>query len=305
MANVKLMCGDKTALIQTRGAQIISFQDQSRKEMIWQGEPGIWEDHAPVLFPVCGTPTGKHVEIDGVSYPMGQHGFTVDAEFETAGRSEHHVDLILTANEATRRHYPFEFSLRVGYTLTPLGFCVDYSVENHSNRVMPFCIGGHPGFVLPMEDGADFSDYHLIFPEKESGRNLLVTGDALVNGEEVLPLLNGTTLPLCHDLFDKRDTLLFAGYRSRSVDLVHRTTGRGLRFSYPRMEVLAVWTMPEEHRDFICLEPWHGLPGLVNESGKFEEKPYVTMLQPGGTYKCGYQVELITCAEDSSLTRMT
>ncbi len=305
MTKIELKCGGCTATIQTQGAQIASFQDAAGRERIWQGEAGIWEDHAPVLFPVCGTPKGKHVEINGVSYPMGQHGFTVHAAFDIVQRGDDWVELILTADEETRRHYPFEFALHVVYTLNENGFCVDYLVENRSDRVMPFCIGGHPGFALPMEGNAEFSDYQLVFPCRETGRNLLVTENSLVDGEEVLPLLNGTTLPLRHELYDQRDTLLFADYHSRSVDLVHRTTGNGLRFSYTNMEVLAVWTMPEQHRDYICLEPWHGMPGLVNESGKFEEKPFVTMLEPGECYKCGYRVELKTCAEDSSLTWTT
>lgn len=50
-------------------------------------------------------------------------------------------------------------------------------------------------------------------------------------------------LPLRHELFDERDALIFPVLKSRSVSLVHKNTGKGLRMDFPRMEVLAVWTL--------------------------------------------------------------
>ena len=293
MSNIKLKYGNTTAEIRRKGAQMVSFKGNDGREVIWQADPTVWPNHAPVLFPVCGMPKDEQVIIDGVTYPMAKHGFTRNPDFEIARVGEDFVDLVLTPTDESRPQYPFDFAFHVVYTLRDNGFRVDFIVDNRSDKVMPFCVGGHPGFIVPMEEGATYTDYHLVFPCIEKGKNLLVPGGRVVDGEEIIPFENGTTLPLSHDLFDERDALVFAELNSRSVDLVHKVSGKGLRFRYPKMEVLAVWSMPKKNADYVCLEPWHGMPGQVNESGRFEDKPFVTMLEPGMSHQCGYDVELI------------
>lgn len=292
MTLIHLKCGNSTAVINQKGAQMISFKGNDGREVIWQADPAVWASHAPVLFPVCGKTKDEKVIIDGVTYPMAKHGFARNANFAIDKVGDDFVDLVLTPTEESKPQYPFEFAFHVVYTLRENGFRTDFIVENKSDRVMPFCVGGHPAFIVPMEDGAVFTDYQLVFPCKETGRSLLVPG-GLIDGEEIVPLKNGTTLALNHDWFDTRDTLIFDNANSHSVELVHKTSGKGLRISYPKMEVLAVWSMPNKNADYVCLEPWHGTPGIVNESGKFEEKPYATLLQPGMSHQCGYDVELI------------
>jgi galactose mutarotase-like enzyme len=292
MSYIQLKSGNTSAVIMQKGAQMVSFKGNDGREVIWQADPNVWASHAPVLFPVCGKTTGERVIIDGVTYPMTKHGFARNADFAIAKVGDDFVDLILTPTEESKPQYPFEFVFHVIYTLRENGFRTDFIVENKSDHVMPFCVGGHPAFIVPMEDGAVFTDYQIVFPCKESGRSLLVPG-GLIDGEEIVPLENGTTLALNHEWFDTRDTLIFDNANSRSVDLFHKVSGKGLRISYPKMEVLAVWSMPNKNADYVCLEPWHGTPGIVGESGKFEEKPYATLLKPGMSHQCGYDVELI------------
>ncbi|MDD6050521.1 MAG: aldose 1-epimerase family protein [Clostridiales bacterium] len=291
--DIKLKSSATTAEIRLKGAQMVSFKGNDGREVIWQADPAVWPNYAPVLFPVCGMPKDEKVIISGVTYPMAKHGFTRNPDFQVARVGDDFVDLVLTPTEESRPQYPFDFAFHVVYTLRENGFRTDFIVDNHSERVMPFCVGGHPGFIVPMEAGAAYTDYQLVFPEKESGRNLLVPGGRLVDGDEIIPFVDGKVLPLSHDLFDDRDALVFPDLNSRSVDLVHKDTGKGLRFRYPKMEVLAVWSMPKKNAPYVCLEPWHGMPGQVNESGKFEDKPFVTLLQPGQSHQCGYDVELI------------
>ncbi len=291
--NIKLKYGATTAEIRRKGAQMVSFKGNDGREVMWQADPEIWPNYAPVLFPVCGMPKDEKVIINGVTYPMAKHGFTRNPDFEVARVGDDFVELVLTPTEESRPQYPFDFAFHVVYTLRENGFRTDFIVENKSNKVMPFCVGGHPGFIVPMEAGASYTDYQLVFPEQEAGRNLLVPGGRLVDGEETIPFVDGKILPLSHDLFDDRDALVFPDLHSRSVDLVHKKSGKGLRFRYPKMEVLAVWSMPKKNGDYVCLEPWHGMPGQVSESGRFEDKPYVTLLAPGRSHQCGYDVELI------------
>ena len=65
--------------------------------------------------------------------------------------------LYVWENDETKRVYPFDFALSVTHRFVNNGFETRYTVENHSSRVMPFVIGGHPGFASPMNEGEVFS----------------------------------------------------------------------------------------------------------------------------------------------------
>lgn len=294
MAFITLTNQSCKAVVRTQGAQIISFQGSDEREVIWQADPSVWAQNAPVLFPVCGMPKDCAVTIGDTSYPMPKHGFSRPAEYEVCMQGDDFVDLALYSSDETRTMYPFDFVFHVRYTLLENGYTTAFVVENKSADVMPFCIGGHPGFNVPMEDGAAFSDYQLVFPEVEEGKNLLAPDGKLICGYEYMDCFHhSTTLPLSHALFDQRDALIFPELKSRSVDLLCRTSGKGLHFEFPKFEVLAVWTKPGAHAPYLCLEPWHGLPASENESGRFEDKPFVTLLKPGRSWQASFTVTLI------------
>ena len=294
MTYINLQYGKTKAVIQTQGAQIASFRGADGQERIWQADPAVWAQHAPVLFPVCGSVRDGRILIDGEAYPMTKHGFTREPDFEVFQAGEDYVDLVMTATDQTRNMYPFDFAFHVTYRLFENGYTTTFLIENRSDRVMPRCVGGHPGYIVPMEAGAKYTDYQIIFEQKENGINSLAPGGYLIDGEEQLKdLQDGRILPLNHALFDERDALVFAGLNSRSVDLVHRESGRGLRFEFPKMEVLAIWSMPKKNADYVCLEPWHGMPGRAQDSDNFEDKPYVTMLEPGKVYTTWFTMKLI------------
>ena len=294
MAEISLRYGHTTATVRTKGAQLTSFKAADGREVIWQADPSVWPQYTPVLFPICGAVRNDRIVIAGQEYPMTKHGFTRNPEFAISHVGDDFVDLVLTPTEESKPMYPFDFAFHVTYRLFDNGYTTTFLVENRSDRVMPLCVGGHPGFICPMEPGAAFEDYRLVFARAESGENTLAPGGYLVDGAERLDeLQDGRVLPLSHALFDARDALIFAGLNSRSVDLVHRVSGRGLRFDFPKMEVLAVWTMPNANADYICLEPWHGMPGRVQDSDNFEDKPYVTLLDPGKVYTAWFTTTLI------------
>ena len=294
MEYLQISNGKCTASVWLKGAQLASFKAADGREVMWQADPAVWPNHAPVLFPVCGSTRDNKISIDGVDYPLPKHGFTRSPIFEVAAQSEGQVDVVLKANEETKKMYPFDFEFHVIYTLNDAGYTTTFRVVNCSDKVMPFCVGGHPGFIVPMHEGESFTDYQLVFPQVEDGRNSLAPNGYLIDGSEYLDCFHDTdTLPLDHALFDARDALLFTELKSRSVKLVNKKTGKGLRFDYPDMEVLAVWTKPGANADYLCLEPWHGMPSEVGDSGRFEDKPFVTMLQPGCAWTGSFTMTLI------------
>ena len=54
--------------------------------------------------------------------------------------------------------------------------------------------------------------------------------------------------------------------------------------------MVAFWTKPGA--PYLCLEPWQGCAAYDNESGKFEDKPFCTVLEPGKEKSLTYAFHL-------------
>ena len=79
--------------------------------------------------------------------------------------------------------------------------------------------------------------------------------------------------------------------RSGGVSLLHRETGRGVQLDFHEFPMVAFWTKPEA--PFLCLEPWQGCAAWDNESGKFEDKPFCTTLEPGREKALTYAFHIV------------
>ena len=75
--------------ISDHGAELCSIYDkETDREAVWIGDPAFWNRHAPVLFPFVGKVNGGFYIHKGIKYPMGQHGFARDKEFECIENTE-------------------------------------------------------------------------------------------------------------------------------------------------------------------------------------------------------------------------
>ncbi|MDD4808354.1 MAG: aldose 1-epimerase family protein, partial [Oscillospiraceae bacterium] len=70
-------------------------------------------------------------------------------------------------------------------------------------------------------------------------------------------------------------------------------TGKGLEFDFHNFDALGVWSAPNKNAPYVCLDPWCGLPAYHDETGNFEDKPYVKILEPGTSFKVGYSMTVI------------
>lgn len=294
MSEYQLQYGGARAVTRSLGGELISFVAANGKEYMWDGNPAGWTGRAPVLFPVIGATRDGRVTIDGVSREIQKHGLVRKREFRLAKHGEDFVEYVVESDEEMKRQYPFDFTLHVAHSITGTGFKTVFLAENRSDRKMPVCLGGHPAFVCPMNEGERFEDYELRFECREHVETLNMSDKGLITGKAFLPEFTDTdTLKLDRRYFDQRDTLIFDGLKSRSVKLVNAKTGKGIQFSFRKSECLAIWTAPGKNADYVCLEPWCGLPAFQDESGNFEDKPHVRILEPGMSFRMGYAMEVI------------
>lgn len=273
----ELKKGSLRAAAQTKGGELVSFRDGSGREYIWEGDPAFWSGRNPILFPIVGSLKDGKVEIGGRSYEMGRHGFARGMEFTPIEQGEDFITLELRESPETLERYPFPFSLKVTHRLLEDGFSTAFAVENTGAAPMPFCVGAHTAIRIP--EGERFEDYELLFDEKEEADSHLLSPQGIILHDGRRPMLDGSgRLSLDYQVFAQMDTVIFSLLRSGNVSLVHRETGRGVRLDFHEFPMVAFWTKPGA--PFLCLEPWQGCAAWDNESGRFEDKPFCTVLQP-------------------------
>ena len=244
--DIKIQNDSASAVCQTFGAELLSYQTKDGKEYMWQKDPAYWAKTSPVLFPYIG-PVLSPVQIHGKAYDMPRHGFVKDAEFEIAAQGEDFVTLKTESNPKTLAVYPYEFTFTVTFRLNGAALDVIYGVVNRSGEELPFLVGGHPAFFCPMEQGEKFTEYLLHFEDNDK--------------EDVA---------LNYPLFDN-DAILFEDFKVRTVKLIHQETKRGIQFDFPDYPSIAFWTPIGKEAPFLCLEPWC--------SGTLDQAPNTNLLE--------------------------
>lgn len=213
---------------------------------------------------------------------MGIHGFAAGSEFAPADRSEDALTLRLCSSEATKKMYPFDFSLQVTYLMEGSCVLIGYAVQNLSGETMPFGIGGHPGFRVPLDEGERFEDYSIEFLDNCRPDRVGFTPSVFLSGhDEPYPLTEGRFIPLRHDLFD--DDAVILKNMARRVRL-SAGGSRAVTVSGPDMAYLGIWHRPKTDAPYVCIEPWSSLPARQDVVEELSCKSDLVQLAAGKTY---------------------
>ncbi len=267
MAFIEIKSDELVVKINTLGAELTSVFD-GEEEYIWQGDPEIWEDHAPVLFPITCNMLKPTYTLRGMEYPMNPHGFARASEFFVEEISDGAVTFLLKSSEETKKSYPFDFIFRVRYTLTGRKLDAEYEVTNLSGEEMYYSTGAHEGHTLRGE----VENYSIIFDEKETVSRYEIKEDGLM-GEIPVPFLDGEReFTLSEDYFTIDGIILF-DHKSRGLVLRDNRTGKERRVEFCGFDTLLMWRMP--NAEYLCIEPWVGAP----------EKPWCNTDELSGKFR--------------------
>lgn len=91
------------------------------------------------------------------------HGFAYTSEFSVVSQCENSATLELTANETTKKYFPYNFVLDIDFAIEENILTQRLRVKNKDSIPMYFSIGAHPGFYLPLDIGESGDDYILHF----------------------------------------------------------------------------------------------------------------------------------------------
>lgn len=287
---ISLSSGDLSASISVRGAELQSITDRAGNQLQWDGDPAVWSGRAPILFPFIGLLNGGEYRLDGKTYAMPKHGFARHATFAVVDHHAAGATFRLTASDATRAIYPFDFQLDIIFSLVGPSLTLAAAITNHGAEAMPASFGFHPAFRWPLPFGASRADHRLVFGCTEPApiRRIDQTG-LLIAGPEPTPVV-GDTLPLHDELF-VNDALIFDRLTSRAVTY-GASDGPQLHIAFADFPTLGVWTKPGA--DFLCIEPWHGYSDPVGFTGDVRDKPGVFEVAPGATRTMAMHIAVIT-----------
>ena len=202
--------------INSKGAELVSVKFAG-KEFIWNGNPVFWSKHSPVLFPIVGSLKNNSYTYQNKEYSLSRHGFARDLEFDLIEILNNGMVFSLRANENTVANYPFEFELRIKYTLIEKKISIEYLVFNYSDEKMPFSIGAHPAFSLPK----GFENYSLEFSEDEILNYHLLENGLIADKTDQLITYN-KVLDLKYKIFEN-DALVFKTLKSKSIIILENS----------------------------------------------------------------------------------
>ncbi len=270
--------------VDTHGAEAVSVVNKhSGAEMLWCGDPAVWGRHAPILFPYTGKLTGGKMIAKGMEYAGGQHGFARDVEHQLISQSEDTLVLELQADSQTLPKWPYAFVLRSTFRIEETTVHHTLTVENPVEEQLRFGIGYHPAFAVPFDDKHDTEDYEFRFEELESPLCVSALPNGLLNGQSYYLARNTRRIPLTDELFEN-DSFCMVNLRSKSLAIVEKDTGRRVSCDIGGYPYTLIWSAKAKPVRFVCIEPWHSLPGEEDGPLQWEQRPCAASLRQGESW---------------------
>lgn len=276
--------------IESFGAEIRSIQNKDGFEYMWNADEKYWKRTAPVLFPFVGSLKNGEYTYKGKKYPMGQHGFARDMEFDVDKKSDTEAWFELKENGDTIKVYPFKFLLRIGYKLDGDKVKVTWEVKNTAEEdEMHFSIGAHPAFMCP-KDGEDTKEgYALSFDEKEGLVYARINEAGLVkNNKQMLMLDNDGKAVMDAGFFDD-GVYIIEEYQAKEVAILDKSGKPYVKVSF-NAPLFGIWS-PDKHAPFLCIEPWYGRCDRETFTEDLPRREYNNKLKAGETWTKSYTME--------------
>ena len=244
-------------------------------EVLWSesgflsGETKPSHSGIPILFPFPGRLRGSFLAYEGGTYPLGSddglgnaiHGFVLNRPWRiiemlpqrTTGEFHASVD-----EPGLSKRWPGDFRLTVSYELRGNTLGCEIEVHNPGATRLPFGLGLHPYFRVPLGAGDQADDCRVTVPAAEYWelRNMLPTG-------RHLPAAGRADLAATVRFADMRLDDVFTGLAASggqvrtAIEDPH--SGRTLELIFDAaFRECVIYNPP--HREAVCIEPYTCVP---------------------------------------------
>ena len=280
-----------TTQISTKGAELQNLVRKSdKKDIIWQGDNAVWGNHAPILFPFVARCNGNYFIIDGKKCEYTRnHGFARDLEWKCTSQTKDSATFELTQSEETLYRFPYAFCLKTDYKLTEKGIDWKITVKNTDDKPFKFGVGTHAAFSM---NGSKAEDFVVEFEKKEPLTAVCCTPDCYLVTEEnkntIVTKLYGEKepgiIPVTSTGFGNGH--LFTNITSNWVGLRNLIDGSIIKIQTKGFPYCMIWQNTKGSPQFVCIEPWHGLPDAENCDHIWDNKIGMNELAPGEEFVC-------------------
>lgn len=283
---ISISSNSLTASLDTMGAQLMSLR-KGESEYLWQGDANWWPRRAPILFPIVGVlKDGKAESAEG-TISLARHGLARLNQFEVVEQSTSSVTLQLKSTKETRKSYPYDFELRLIFSVDGDTLTQTYEVTNPGDVVLPFTLGAHPAFNIPIPgvEATSLDQYHLLFTHSWTSYGPSINDEGLCDYATPQRLIvDSDTLPLSWELIDREKTITLEDVPDRRITLTANAEAtsevHGVQVDFEGFDYLGIWSAAPGC-PFVALEPWCGIADTVDTDGIFEHKPGIISLEPG------------------------
>lgn len=264
------------AILKPFGAELSRWRANDA-ELIWRKDPQIWDQSAPVLFPIVGWTRNNRVKVKDCFYPLKLHGFAWKKKFSITQQDDVHVCLTLLDDAETRMLYPFRFRFDCEVILGEGALHYRLSVSNRDDQPLPYACGLHPAFCWPL--AGSHSTHCIQFEKKEQPDIPLIREGGLFSHATRRIPLRDMQLPLTPDLF-AQEAICFLDINSSQL-IYDNGAGSSLSIELERFPHVALWS--KLGGAYVCIETWTGYGDPEDFAGDLYEKPSMLILPPGAT----------------------
>ncbi len=266
--------------VSSEGAELQSVV-RDGVERMWSGDPAVWGRRAPLLFPLIGRLRDGWYANGGERVDAPMHGFCRDRPFVAEQVSSTQARFATAADEGTRAVYPFDFRLRVDFSLEGATIVKTHTVENAGDVPMPFELGGHEAYATRLLPGERMADCFVRFEGVDAIEMFGMDEAGILTLPKIeVPLEDGRLTKTPEQL--GIDTVVLENVPGSAVALASGANGYEVTVEFPDFPYLGIWTKAgQADARYLCLEPWSALPDAHFSPRELAERPGVRVLAPG------------------------
>lgn len=265
------------------------FDKKNNNELLYQMDERSWMGQDVVIFPVVARLKDGCYSVSNKDYFLKKHGIIRYSKLEVIKHDLKEIVLGYHYNDDSLKLYPYKFNFEVCYKLNNNELIIEYKVYNLDDKTIYFSVGGHPAIkVNGFEDNSSyiFENVKLVLDKKYNVSKYILneSGSFIVNKiDDVLE----EEFIMSKDLIDESKTLIYDVENIKEITL--ESGGERIIFDISQAPILAIWTK-SGFGDFLCVEPWWGLPDFENPNKELKDKPLINSLNINDVFTTFYKM---------------
>lgn len=280
----------KVSITLNGGSLTSIYNKKKQKEELYQKDERSWMGQDVVIFPVIGSLKDRECIVDNKIYSMKNHGLIRYVKLDVISHTSNEIVLGYKYNEETLSKYPYKFYFEICYRLNDNELTFEYRVHNIDDKNIYFNVGGHPALIV---DGFEtnekfvYEDVKFVFDkEYEVNQFFLNEVGSLISHNDLVLLPK--EFEMSKDIIEEAKTLIYDVTEINEVTLVSKDNK--YIFDISKCNILAIWTNPG-FGNYICVEPWWGIPDFEDTSKKLEDKILINKLSFNDKYVTDFKIK--------------